>query len=149
MKTFLILLLSLITFESWADCSSPISRTNVSANTVLTSTKYNTDVNTVYNHVNSLDGDCIDDSSVNKTKLEAGYKDLAVAAKTSAYTATSSDEVLTADSSGGAFTITLPTAVGISGRKYVIKKTDSSFNAVTIDANSAETIDGALTKALS
>lgn len=52
---------------------------------------------------------------------------------------------VTVDASGGAKTITLPTAVGITGRMYVIKKIDSSSNAVTVDANGSQTIDGALT----
>ena len=56
--------------ESFATCSSPISRTNNSANTVLTSTKYNTDLNTVYTKVNDLDGDCISDSSIATAKIE-------------------------------------------------------------------------------
>lgn len=56
--------------------------------------------------------------------------------------------VISVDASGGAKTITLPTAVGISGRKYTIRKLDSSGNAVTIDGNGTETINGALTKVL-
>lgn len=53
------------------------------------------------------------------------------------------------DASGGARTITLPTAVGCNGRVYVVRKSDSSGNAVTIDGDGAETINGATTKALS
>lgn len=49
------------------------------------------------------------------------------------------------DASGAAFTITLPAVGGLIGRVYSIKKTDASGNAVTIDANASETIDGALT----
>jgi hypothetical protein len=40
--------------------------------------------------------------------------------------------------------ITLPTAAGITGRQYIIKKIDSSANTVTIEAAGTETIDGAL-----
>jgi hypothetical protein len=57
--------------------------------------------------------------------------------------------VIPCNATGGAFTVTLYTAIGNSGRKITVKKTDSSFNAVTIDANSTETIDGALTLLLS
>lgn len=56
--------------------------------------------------------------------------------------------VVTVDATGGARTITLPTAVGIRGKVYVIKKTDSSTNAVTVDPNGAQTIDGASTISL-
>lgn len=53
--------------------------------------------------------------------------------------------VVTVDATGGARTITLPTAVGILGKVYVVKKIDSSANTVTVDGNAAETIDGAAT----
>ena len=49
------------------------------------------------------------------------------------------------DASGGAKTITLPTAVGIAGKIYSIKKTDSAENTVTIATTSSQTIDGATT----
>lgn len=65
--------------------------------------------------------------------------------KTGAYTATSSDHVILCDASGGAFTVTLPAASGVTGIIYHIKKMDSSGSAVTIDGNGAETIDGATT----
>lgn len=48
----------------------------------------------------------------------------------------------------GAITTNIPTAVGISGRIYCIKKIDSTGNAVTIDGNGTETIDGQLNKIL-
>lgn len=53
------------------------------------------------------------------------------------------------DVSGGAFTVALPTSVGIEGRVYIIKKIDSSAFAVTVDGNGAETIDGATTQVIS
>jgi len=58
-------------------------------------------------------------------------------------------KVVCVDATGGARTITLPTAVGVRGKVYVIKKTDSSSNAVTIDGNGAETIEGSATYSLS
>jgi hypothetical protein len=70
---------------------------------------------------------------------------MAIVAKTGAYTLTDDDYTVTCDSSGGAFTITLPAASGRTGRVYNIKKTDSSANAVTVDGNASETIDGATT----
>ena len=50
---------------------------------------------------------------------------------------------------GGARTITLPAAASHTHRIYNIKKIDASGNAVTIDGNAAETIDGAATQTLS
>ena len=52
------------------------------------------------------------------------------------------------DASGANRTITLPTAASAKWRKYIIKKIDASANTVTIDADAAETIDGALTQVL-
>ncbi len=44
--------------------------------------------------------------------------------------------------------MTLPTAVGVTGRQYTIKKIDALASVVTI-ASVAGNIDGAATKALS
>lgn len=73
----------------------------------------------------------------------------AVATKTGAYTLTVSDSVILADASGGAFTVTLPTAVGITGRRYTIKRISSAANNVTVGTTSSQTIDGVTTKVLS
>lgn len=72
MKNLLLLLsLFFVSLETWAVCSAPISRTNNTTGQVLTSTKYNLDLNTVYSKVNALPGDCIDDSSIATAKLAA------------------------------------------------------------------------------
>ena len=69
--------------------------------------------------------------------------------KTSAYTLTSTDSTILGNATSAAFTLTLPTAVGTTGKTYVIKKTDSSTNAVTIGTTSSQTIDGNTTYAIS
>jgi len=61
---------------------------------------------------------------------------------TAAYTAILTDHAIACNASAGAFTISLPTAVGINGKEYIIIKTDSSSNAVTVDPSGTETIDG-------
>jgi len=66
-------------------------------------------------------------------------------AKTANYTVTVSDHIILADASSTAFIVTLPAASGVAGRMYHIKKTDSSANAVTVDGNASETIDGGTT----
>jgi hypothetical protein len=68
-------------------------------------------------------------------------------AKTANYTADATDYTILVDATSGAVTITLPAAAGtaVAGRIYIIKKTDVSGNAVTVDANGSETIDGATT----
>lgn len=80
------------------------------------------------------------------TFLGAGW--MAAAGKTSAYTATDSDEMIRANASGGAFTVTLPTAASRAGKRFTIKKTDSSANVVTVGTTSSQTIDGATTYSL-
>jgi hypothetical protein len=66
-------------------------------------------------------------------------------AKAGAYVATVDDCVILCDANGGVFTITLTAANGNAGLNFHIKKTDNSVNAVTIDGNAGETIDGDLT----
>lgn len=58
------------------------------------------------------------------------------------------DVLILCDTSGGAVTITLYTAVGNTGRFIRVKKSDSSANPCTVDANGSQTIDGALTKTI-
>jgi hypothetical protein len=79
----------------------------------------------------------------------AGAISTAIAHKTAAYTLTDTDSIVTCDASAGAFTILLPSAVGIAGRMYTIKKVDSSSNAVTVAPPSGQTIDGAARYVLS
>lgn len=62
-----------------------------------------------------------------------------------ATTLTSSHQTILADATGGAFTLTLPAASTCSGRIYRIKRINSGANAVTVDGNGSETIDGSLT----
>jgi len=71
-------------------------------------------------------------------------------AKTADYTVTDTDgeSVILVDASSAAVTITLPTAADNSGRVLHIKKTDSSSNAVTVDGEGSETIDGATTQVI-
>jgi hypothetical protein len=57
--------------------------------------------------------------------------------------ATSGTKIIKADTTGGAFTISLPTAVGNTAT-IIIKKVAGS-GALTIDGNSTETIDGGTT----
>ncbi|MHA1401532.1 MAG: hypothetical protein ACTSQE_14375 [Candidatus Heimdallarchaeaceae archaeon] len=77
----------------------------------------------------------------NSTLGVNGSISLPYTAKTGAYTLTASD--YTVDCTSSTFTITLPTASGISGRIYNIK--NSGTGIITIDANGTETIDGNLT----
>lgn len=65
------------------------------------------------------------------------------AIKTSAYSP-AVWETVRVDPTGGAFTITLPTAASISGQQIKIKNISTSVNTVTIDGFGSETVDGSL-----
>lgn len=56
--------------------------------------------------------------------------------------------VFDCDATGGAFTVTLPSAVGLTDRVYTFVKTDVSANAVTVDGAGSELINGAATSVL-
>lgn len=67
---------------------------------------------------------------------------------TAAYTMVAFDRVVLADATAGAFTVTLPSAVGRHGQQpLVVKRTNAGGNAVTVGSTSG-TIDGAATQSL-
>lgn len=70
----------------------------------------------------------------------------AIATKTANYTATVHDTTILCDATAGAVTVALPAASTMTGRTLNVKKIDASANAVTIDPNGAELVDGASTK---
>jgi hypothetical protein len=65
------------------------------------------------------------------------------------YTALATDYVILGNCVDGVLTVNLPASASSSGQQYKIKKIDSSANAITIDGNASETIDGATTKVIS
>lgn len=73
---------------------------------------------------------------------------LTVVTKTANYTLTSSDQVVLADATSGAFTLLLPAAASNSGKVFYIKKIDATANGITIDGNASELIDGELTQTM-
>ena len=60
----------------------------------------------------------------------------------------SGDYLIIADATAGAITMTLPPAALVPGRIYAFKRINSGANAVVIDPNGSETIDGNLTHTL-
>ena len=79
---------------------------------------------------------------------ESQLNSTAVNFAASPYTVVAADDVLVVTAAGGAVTINLP-AVATSARRLLqIKATDVSGGNVTVDANLAETIDGALTQVM-
>jgi hypothetical protein len=62
--------------------------------------------------------------------------------------AVAADYLLLADATAGAVSVGLPAAAAADGAVIVVKKIDASANAVTLDADGAETIDGVATQTL-
>lgn len=55
-----------------------------------------------------------------------------VATASGAYTIATADDIVLANATGSAFTVTLPSAVGIEGKVVTVKKTDGTYNQVTV-----------------
>ena len=79
------------------------------------------------------------------TNLASSIQTNAYVAKTGNYTVQTGDYII--DCTTNTFTITLPTAVGIQGKRYYVK--NSGTGVITIACNGAETIDGETTRVLS
>lgn len=76
----------------------------------------------------------------------------ATLSKTTTYTVTTADvgKLIKGDATSGAFSITLPAATSAGdGFEVTIQKIDATTNAVTVDGDGTETINGAATLALS
>lgn len=67
---------------------------------------------------------------------------------TTPITATVDDHLILADATAGAITINLVAVSSAAGKTLTVVKTDASGNAVTLDGNASETINGATTHAL-
>lgn len=63
--------------------------------------------------------------------------------KSANYTVLETDDFLTGDSSGGAFTFTLPSAAAVIGKTFTFKKVGTGVLALTIARAGSDTIDGA------
>jgi len=79
-------------------------------------------------------------SGVNTTRGVGTYGN--VISKTASYTISTEDQIILADSTEAALTLTLPTAFGSTGLIFTVKRINSGPNNVTIVATSSEYIDG-------
>ena len=59
-------------------------------------------------------------------------------AKNSTYSISSDDHFI--DCTSGSFTVTLPTAINVAGKVYIIK--NSGTGSITVNTTSSQTIDG-------
>lgn len=90
---------------------------------------------TVPSGTDTLVGKSTNDTLINKTMR---YN---VTSHSSDFTLSATADYAPVDGTTGV-TATLPTAVGVSGKIYTIKKTDSTSSGVTISTTSSQTIDG-------
>jgi hypothetical protein len=67
---------------------------------------------------------------------------------TSNYTVSRSDSFIPVNATSGSVTITLPAAKETKGKRYTVKKVDSSTNSVIVDPTGSDTIDDATTATL-
>jgi hypothetical protein len=65
------------------------------------------------------------------------------------YTPNALDHTILVNAGNGAITINLPAVDSNTGRQLIVKKIDSSANAVTIDGSGDETIDGSASQVIS
>lgn len=71
-----------------------------------------------------------------------------VSAATTYTVLTDDSYLILCDATAGAFDVDLPAAASSTNVRVTVKKIDASANAVTVDGNGAETIDGAATYSL-
>jgi len=90
----------------------------------------------------------INNTVPNSTLQVTGSLAMSVTTKTANATVAAIDFTVLCNNTTGPITITLPSAVGIGGRMYIIKKTSTAGNNVTVVCNGAQTIDGNATYAL-
>lgn len=80
-----------------------------------------------------------------ETKLSTSFYAPIETVTASSHSPSSDEYTILCDASSNAITVNLPSASSSNKRILNIKKIDSSANKITIDANSSEQIDGALT----
>lgn len=82
----------------------------------------------------------IADADITKGAIDAVWMSNKVS-KTNTYTALITDQIILVDTTSG-FTIYLPAVATAEGKTLTFIKTDSAGNALKLDGNAAETIDG-------
>lgn len=95
---------------------------------------------------NTLDSGTGDSSFTGYVKRKGTI--LNVVTKTTTYTAAANDDIIIADATGGAFTVTLPAANAQTGQRLTIIKKDAGVNAITVSRAGADTIEGAASQSL-
>ena len=134
--------------QSQRDGSVPLAVQSYSSSQSSNLTEWRNESGTVLSSVAKDGSTAIGTSAAPNSVLQiGGSMSTPVATKTSTYTVTSADHTIICNNSS-AISINLPTASGIDGRIYVIKKVSGTSSNVTIDGFSTQKIDGANTKVL-
>lgn len=121
----------------FGSCSPiPVLAYDPKARQVVTST-------TNFNNNLSAADDNVQDALDTLDNLAVGSSQ-SVVTTTTAYNVTTANDVVIGNTQGGAFSITLPTAVG-STKPYTIKRIGTGNNNLTIATTSSQTIDGSTT----
>lgn len=76
------------------------------------------------------------------------YPQNSLVSKSTTYTALTSDNIIECDTSGAGFSVNLYPASGNAGRVLTFKMVGTGTNALTVDPNASETIDGVTTTTL-
>lgn len=128
------------------DASVPLAVQANSATQSVNLTEWRNTAGTVLSSISKEGYVNIGSGTANSSLNVNGSVSMEVTAVTSTYTATANDYSILVNTNS-AVTINLPTASGIDGRIYVIKRLGSS--TITIDPFSFQTVDGAFTRLLS
>jgi len=99
----------------------------------------------------AADGSGADDITISGSVVFDAGMTVKHVSKSENYTATVNDYIIGVDTTGGAVTITLASALVSAGAVYIIKDEggDAGSNNITIATEGSETIDGAASKTVS
>jgi hypothetical protein len=135
------------TAPEWASTLSGLTLT-----APVISTISNTGTITLPTSTDTLVGKATTDTLTNKTLTSPAinppinkFTDVTKVTGDSPYSIATTDDIIRADASSGALTVTLPTAVGVTGKTYTIRRIDilASSVMVTVATTSSQTIGGA------
>jgi hypothetical protein len=135
--------------QSQRDGSVPLAIQSYSSGQSSNLTEWRNESGTVLGSVTKNGAIAIGTNAAPNSVLQIGGSlSTPVVTQTATYTVTSADYTIICNNSS-AITINLPTASGIDGRIYVIKKVSGAGGNVTIDGSGTQKIDGATAKVLS
>lgn len=101
-------------------------------------------INSVVNYSGNVYVSLTNNNTGNTPPSIANWKLLSsgVLTKTANYVALGTDDIILANAVGGSFSVTLPAALGLLGKKLTINKVDTSANSVTILRSGSDLILG-------